>query len=345
MELHLHSLIVHELRKQPEMAEADLLLSTHALPVTEQALELVGKLDETFERKTDLLQGYLLEPDEALFPGHYQHWLEEGRGRDAFVNFSRDTMEALKTTLQGVIGAKGGYLLFADYTIEEQRLLGIYLIRDKPGMVFTEDQEAAGLKLSTVQYLDIDHLAMAARLLAGPGRNVQMIRHARTQSTISQYFTDWVGIDRAETSSELTHAFLDLVEELPLPKDRETGQPMDETDFEKSLLKYAAKQPQQSIRVKDFDHHFYGNEAPLREMLAEQESPLADGFRVDRRAMRGQFYLRAGFGGISLTCTKDHLRAGLIDIDEASGRITIHSEEIASLLLDQKEGFRGNDSE
>lgn len=333
--LTVHHLIVHYLKKQPEAAEAELSLSQHPLPITEQAIELIGKLDETFERKADLLQGFLAEPDEVLFPAFYQNWLEDGRKRPGFVEFSHSAMSSLRDQLQGVTGAKGGYLLFADYTMEEQRLLGIFLIRNAEGMVFVDDEDQEALKLQTTAYLDLQNMAMAARLLAGPGRNVQMIRHARTQSSISQYFTDWVGIDRAETSAELTHSFLEMVEELPVPKDRETGFAMNEGDFERALVKYAAKAPQQTIRVQDFDRHFYGNEQPLRDMLAEQDSPLDEGFRVDRRALRNQFYLRAGVGGISITCTKDHFRNGQIEIDEASGKITITSDELASLLLDQ----------
>ena len=335
-QLIIHHAIVHELKKQPEMAEASLLLSNEALPITEQAIELIGRLDQLFERKADLLQGFLLEPDEGLFPAYYQNWLEEGRGRGAFVEFSGHAMSVLKDKLEGVVGAKGGYLLFADYTMEEQRMLGIYMIRNAEGMIFeAEGDEDPTLKLRTTAYLDIQNMAMAARLLAGPGRNVQMIRHARTQSTISQYFTDWVGLDRAETSAELTQSFLEMVEELPVPKDRETGFAMNEGDFEKALVKYAAKAPQQTIRVQDFDEHFYGNEKPLQDMLAEQDSPLDQGFRVDRRALRNQYYLKAGVGGISITCTKDHFRNGQVHVDEATGKITINSEELASLLLDQ----------
>ena len=334
-QLIVHHLIVHELKKQPEMAEADLLLSSQTLAITEQSIDLIGRLDQIFERKSDLLQGFLVGPDEGLFPAYYQNWLEEGRNRPAFVSFSQDAMSVLKDKLQGVVGAKGGYLLFADYTMEEQRMLGIYLIRNTEGLIFVDDEEHDALRLQTTAYLNIQDMAMAARLLAGPGRNVQMIRHARTQSSISQYFTDWVGIDQAETSSELTHSFLEMVQELPVPKDRETGFAMNEGDFEKALVKYAAKAPQQTIRVQDFDSHFYGNDKPLQDMLAEQDSPITDGFRVDRKALRNQFYLRAGVGGISLTCTKDHFRNGQIHIDEASGKITINSEELASLLLDQ----------
>ena len=335
-QLIVHHLIVHELKKQPESAETELLLSKEALPISEQAIELIGRLDQIFERKNDLLQGFLVEPDESLFPAYYENWLMEGRDRQTFIGFSNDTMKVLQQSLNGVIGAKGGYLLYADYTMEEQRMLGIFLIRETPGMVFVTDEEREALKLSVVQYLDVDHMAMAVRLLAGKGRNVQMIRHARTQSSISQYFTDWVGLDRPETSAELTQSFLEMVEELPVPKDRETGFAMNEGDFEKALVKYAAKQPQQTIRAKEFDEFFYGNETPLQEMLEEGDGSLDEGFRVDKRSLRQRFYLKAGFGGMSVTCTKDHFRSGQIEVDEASGTITIRNDELASLLLDQK---------
>ncbi|NJC26042.1 nucleoid-associated protein [Neolewinella antarctica] len=333
-QLIVHNLIVHELKKQPEMADAELILSKAPLAITEQSQELIGRLDEIFERKNDLLQGFLAEPDESLFPAYYQNWLNDGRNRENFIVFSNDTMKILRQSLQGVIGAKGGYLLYADYTMEEQRMLGIFLIRETPGLVFVPEDDH--LKLSSTQYLDVDHMAMAVRLLAGKGRTVQMIRHARTQGSISQYFTDWVGIDRPETSAELTQNFLELVEELPVPTDKETGFAMNEGEFEKALVKYAAKAPQQTIRAKDFDEFFYGNDKPLQDMLTESDGELDEGFRVDKRSLRKQYYLRAGFGGLSITCTKDHFRSGQIEVDETTGKITINSDELASLLLDQK---------
>jgi len=161
--LIVHHLIVHELKKQPESAEAELLLSNAPLPITDQAIELIGRLDQIFERKNDLLQGFLAAPDESLFPAYYESWLMEGRDRANFLPFTNDTMKALQQSLQGVIGAKGGYLLYADYTMEEQRMLGIFLIRETPGMVFVKDEEA--LKLTTTQYLDV---AFSSSVTRGP---------------------------------------------------------------------------------------------------------------------------------------------------------------------------------
>ncbi|MEM9836993.1 MAG: nucleoid-associated protein [Bacteroidota bacterium] len=334
-ELILHRLIVHELRKAAEERDVHLRLSDTPLPVDDNAVDLVAKLDQMFERKPDLLQGYLASPDESLFPGYYQIWLSEGQQREGFIKFTQETMRALQLSLTGVIGAKGGYLLYADYTIDEQRMLGMFLIRDKAGLVFNERADNDGFELGVTTFLDIDHLAMACRILHGPGRNVQLIRHARTQSKISQYFMDWVGLQNGESSTELTHTFLDAVDHLPIPKDPETGFAMEEADFKRSLIQFAAKSPQQTIQVDRFDEHFYGNEKPLSTYLQQENLPLDDGFRIDRRAMRKQFYLRASHQGISISLNKEHLSSGLVDINEVDGRVTINSVELAQFLLDQ----------
>lgn len=334
-ELILHRLIVHELQKNPEERDAHLRLSEEPLRVDDNATELVAKLDQTFERKPDLMQGYLASPDESLFPGYYQLWLDDGQGRDGFIKFSHDTMRALQLSLTGVIGAKGGYLLYADYTIDEQRLLGMYFIRDKAGLIFNPREDQAGFELDTTTFLDVDHMAMACRILNGPGRNVQLIRHSKTQSKISQYFMDWVGLQNGESSTELTYTFLDAVEQLPLPKDPETGFAMEEADFKRSLIQFAAKSPQQTIRADAFDEHYYGNEKPLAAYLQEENVPLDDGFRIDRRAMRKQYYLKASHQGISVSLNKEHLASGLVDLNEIDGKVTINSLELVQFLLDQ----------
>ena len=45
--LIVHNLIVHELKKQPESAETELLLSKDPLPITAQSIELIGRLSAT----------------------------------------------------------------------------------------------------------------------------------------------------------------------------------------------------------------------------------------------------------------------------------------------------------
>ena len=146
----IHRLAIHELEKAADESGARVFLSSQCTPIDEEAQALVDKLHDTFVRKSDTLQGYLSPPEDALFPGYFQLLLENGLEQaDAFLNFTRDTMNALQLSLQGVLGAKGGYLVYADYTDEatQERAIGIFLVRDTDGLSFQSGTMWRGLAM------------------------------------------------------------------------------------------------------------------------------------------------------------------------------------------------------
>ncbi|MEZ4987647.1 MAG: nucleoid-associated protein [Saprospiraceae bacterium] len=102
----LHHLAIHELIKQPDQTEAVLRLSDRLLPADEKAVQLVGKLHKTFSSKNEVLSGVLAPPEDALFPGYFQVMQESRFAESAFLQFSRETMQALQLGLQGVTAPK-----------------------------------------------------------------------------------------------------------------------------------------------------------------------------------------------------------------------------------------------
>lgn len=334
--LVIHSVIIHELIKQPEMAECNLVLSEDRLPVTENVINMISELDGKFERRSDVLQGYL--PTISGGVSMLDTYMILGYHPADIVGTTRRMSKDLQSSLNGVIGARGGYLVFADYTIEEQRVFACFMLRDATGLVIDHNEDA-GLNLQEVKFTDLGSMPMAVRILRGDGRVVQVLQPNRKSQDIGPYFLDWVSMGSSETSSELTRTFMEMVEELPIPKDRDTGFAMDESDFEASLLKYAAKQPQQTIRVKDFDDYYYGGQGELQKILDETDDGgvLDDGFRVDQKLLRTGFYMKAKDNGISVQCTRRHVRSNVIEIDEEAGVVKIYSPELAAQLLDQQE--------
>ncbi|MCB0585038.1 MAG: nucleoid-associated protein, partial [Phaeodactylibacter sp.] len=264
-EILVHHLIIHELEKEPEHIEARLFLAEAATPLDSRADLLVEKLNHTFLQKEDILHGYLSAPGDALFPGYFQHLVDEQLTEEAFIAFSRDTMNALQLNLQGVVGAKGGYLVYALYEVENTRMLGLFLVRDTEGLAFRkEGEDAAAFLLDTVTYLNTDKLAMACRIHInrfeeGQGRFVELIKHARSQKEISEYFVNWIGLERPESSKTLTQSFLQMVEELPMPVDESTGEKMEEGRFREKVLNFAMQSPQKTINLEHFGQELYGD--------------------------------------------------------------------------------------
>ena len=127
----------------------------------------MAKLHRTFIQKNDVLNGRLSSPEDALFPGYYELLRAENYSAEAFLQFSRDSTQALQLSLQGVTGAKGGYLVYAYYQAGEEEYaryqLGIFLVRDANGLLFQSGGTGA-YELHPATYLDIDRMALACRI-------------------------------------------------------------------------------------------------------------------------------------------------------------------------------------
>lgn len=337
MDLHLKQLIIHELEKDIEASEASVFLSDHVLPIDEDAAILIEKLNDTFIGKNDLLHGYLASPEDALFPGYFQELSEADFSEEAFIAFSKSTMNALQLSLQGVVGAKGGYLVYADYIAYDTRSIAVYLVRDTDGIVFRRKEGLAAFDLDKITHLDINKLAMAGRITVAKyqqdnGRYVDLIKHAKSQKEISEYFINWIGLEQPESSKELTQTFMHVVDQLPLPVDAESGAPMQEEQFRDKVLKFASQSPQKVIELEKFDQHFYGSEPTAQKFLRENDVPLDAEFRVDQSEMKRHYNHRISAEGISLGFARHHMKHGLLSTD--GDNVIIHSPQLVEQLLD-----------
>jgi nucleoid-associated protein YejK len=337
MPVEINQLIIHELLKEADSSEAKVFLTEEAIPLDEKAQGLIEKLNQTFVQKEDTLQGYLNSPEDALFPGYVQLLTEQQLSSSAFMDFSRDTMSALQLALQGVVGAKGGYLVYADYTEFESRILAIFLVRDTEGLVFEKKEADSAFALNPVTYLNTEKLAMACRIRldryeAGTGRYVELIKHAKSQKEISEYFINWIGLDRPETSKELTHSFLEMVSELPLPVDDETGEVMPESQFREQVLNFAMSSPQKTINIKEFDKEFYGDAKAVENFMENNGLELEQEFRYDKSTMKKYYNYKASAESMYLYFNRKHIQNGQIRIEGEN--IILHIPELAEQVMD-----------
>lgn len=342
MDFQVKQIVIHELIKGPESPEARLFLSKDLLPVDEQSSDLIERLNLSFEQRSETLQGYFASPEDTLFPGYFQVLVDADFGAEATLHFSRETMQALQLSLQGITGAKGGYLVYSLYQFLGTSYLGIFMIRDAEGIVFEKQDEAAAFRILPTTYLNTERLAMAGRInidqfLMGNQRCLELIKYARSQKTISEYFQNWMGLDRPESSRELTQTFLEVVNELPLPEKPESHQKMGEDEFRAEVLQFALRNPQKTINIEQFEKEFYGEQPTLRNYAREQEIPLEDTFRYDQQAMKNYYNYRTSADGISLSFNFGHYHRRQIEIE--GDTVVIRSEALVQRLLAQLEQY------
>jgi nucleoid-associated protein YejK len=328
MEIRLHAWIVHELIKTPEEGEARLHLSPDLLTIDEQSERLISRLHYIFSQKNEVVSGTLAPPSDALFPGHFRVWRETGWTGEGLVEFSRDSMQALQLSLQGVVGAKGGYLVYAHYRAGEQDVLGIFLVRDREGMVFRQD-DAGHYELQPQVYLDLDRLALATRLYLGQEEEVraEVIKHARSQKDISEYFLNWLALEMRQDNKELTQHFLEAVVAIAPPADPETGEPVPAGAFREQVVQFAQQSPGRTMSVQAFEETFYGDEKPVQDYLNANNYELADTFRVDYQALKAYHFHKFKGDGFYFGTKHAHLLSGKVSV--AGSQIIIDDEDLA----------------
>lgn len=336
MEYRLHQLVIHELVKSAESSDATLSLSEQLLEVDERSKVLIERLHQTFSQKNDILQGLLASPEDGLFPAYFKILEEEKFEADAFLQFSRDSMQALLLSLQGVVGAKGGYLVFSKYEFHDQNYLGIFLLRNTDGLVFS-NAVTGQFELNETTYLDIERLALACRIKlennADDYVRVEVIKHARTQKDISAYFLNWLAIDETVDSKEMTTHFLEAVTAIAMPVDEETGEEMDAGVFREQVTQFAMKNPSKTINVAAFEEKFYGEEEqPLQTFFEENEMEVNEEFRFDRGTIREYEFHKFKGKGLYFGCKHAFLLEGKVKVE--NNQVVIDDEDLVEQILE-----------
>ncbi len=324
MDIYIEKIIIHELDKEADSGDTQLFLSDRTIPLNNKSDNLVRVLNDTFVSKSDLLHGSLSSPEDALFPGHLQLLAEADYSEEAFITFSKDTMQTLQQDLEGSIGAKGGYFVYTLFEHGGNRILSIYLVRDTQGIVFLKNEDRKSFELTDITHVDTSKLAMACRIQlqkfqTNSGRFVDLIRHGSNQKVIAEYFTNWVGLDEPQSSKAMTETFLHVVDKLPLPISHDTGQPMEEEEFRNEVRAFATQSPQKTIELDKFDQHFYGEESVVQNYLKDNHIPLDNEVRVDKGTLKKHYTYRASADGVSVSFSKS---------DYASGRVSIKGDNL-----------------
>lgn len=338
MAFQLYQMIIHELVKESDNPEAQLFMSDQLMPVEEDTMALGEKLNDIFEQKSDTLQGFFSSPEDALFPGYFQELVESDYEEAAFINFSRESMQALQLSLQGVIGAKGGYLIYMHYAAFEVDMLGVFLIRDTDGMVFKKSTNSAAFEIHPTTYLNTEKLAMAGRInlhqfQAGNNRCLELIKHTKSQKNISEYFINWIGLDNAESSKQLTKTFIKVLDELPLPKREDSEAAMSEEEFKENVMNFAMSRPNKTINLKEFDQQFYQGEETTQSFIQDNEVQLEQEFRFDHNTLKKAYYIKASANGIYLGFNQRDINSGVIILDD--DKIIIQSDQLLEKIFRQ----------
>ncbi len=332
--MEVKKVIIHELIKEQGKKEAHDFLSSSVLQINVETIDLVEKLDRSF--KKDYITYALFKEEEGNnFPNLFQTYNQSLKTDDLFISFTRLSLLRLKDLIQGVIFAKGGYLVFTEYEISNTTYIGVYLIRDEKGILFNKDTANGSFTINHVKYLNTNKLAMGCRInvnrfVANEGKYIAMIKN--NLADFSDYFNYWISIFQPESSTEYTDALYQIISNINAPINPDTEEQYTVDEYRKKVHDYIKTRPNKIVNIPELSSYFYQDDTYISNYADDNNILIDSEFKVDGRSLKKFWRLDINADGIQLKFSKGDFRTKVKISEENPNLIFIESSRFANKL-------------
>lgn len=332
MAITINRIIIHELKKEVKQSAAQLVVSETVIPniQDDRILNLVEQLNKRYRDSNEKF-GVFNSATPTVFHqefGLYANNLTELQ----FIQFTQNAAHDLRSRIENVPPAKGGYLLFADFNTTS-RFIGVFLVRNTSGVSF--NLVGNQFNINDVQHIDVENLAMACRVnhlrhQEDENRYLSFIHNK--QDHVSNFFKQWIASTDLESNKEDTLNLHELIKLLPVPANNETGEIPELIAFLDIVYQTIKSFPNQKVNLRTLSEILYGDEDYLSEAAESNDLRINSEFKADNTVLRKFVQVKVKADGIDLTFPLSAYRE-LIEIDENnSDVIIIRSERLANKI-------------
>jgi len=312
--MQLDSVIIHEISKEANSTNtATLYLSDSLLDITnEYVIKIVTSLEESFSRKT-------LKRAKFSDQG-FQEDFQDFSNID-IINFSNILTRKLKNNINGIHQAKGGYLVFAKYTTN-QEFLAIFLVRNTEGSKLIQND--GSWDLDSTQYLDVEHFAMGTKInlsILNSDSEDRYISLVRGNTDISHYFEAWIGLDDPKQENKDAKALYNIANEIKLPEN------MSRDDLKKNIFDYAKSHRDKIVNLRALSTYIFQDENYITNYCEQHNIDIDGEFKLSGSNLHRFYKVAVKANNIELTAPRSSFNPDMIELID--GQIIIHSEELA----------------
>ena len=333
MEISIHRIIVHFLEKQPKTTVAKIEPSKSLLKVDEFAKTLVTELHESISTSPSLKNAAFKDGETNLFTNTLKEYLDSGDD-EKFITFS-NSLSLLREKVEKEPLAKGGYYLFCDYLINDNRYLCVVLLRKKSGINIIK--EGTIFKLDSSENINIEKIAMAARLnyniytSSADDRNYLALITTQTDGEVSGYFKDWILAEGLIKNAVNTDRFIAILKSIDLPID-DDGNEIGRADFKRQVYDYVRTNKRNRANIYDISAHFYGEDSKsaIKDFADANDITIDPEFKVSSTKWKSLITIRASVEGIKIDIDYDKINDENVQVLE--DRVVIHSKDLAALI-------------
>lgn len=331
----LNKIIIHELKKESESNQVDLILSEELIPNNLESTALITALSDSY--KSDRILYAVFDDSEGkYFPEKFYGYRETHRNNADFITFTRLVMGNLVGLIQPITFATGGYFVFAEYVDNGYNFVSVFLIRDVEGKILRKT--ANSFSIQTVEYVDTKNLAMACRInenrIDEEEINYLSFTQLRQQE-VSEYFKKWISIQQLESSSDYTKSLYQIITQIQPPINVVTNTPYEIETFRNLVYNYTSSSPTDTVNIRDLSMHFYQNENIISDFANNNNISIDTEFRFNKRQLKKFIKLEVNRDGINLKFSRGVLNEKIRLSADNPNVVIIESQSFATALRNE----------
>lgn len=299
-------LVIHQLEKEAKKIGIDLYHSSNALmPLTPAVDRMFEVIHESFEKdKTRHCKFKLEETSNSVLLNTNRYFADT---TDAlFLKYTKASLDTLASLIKNEIFATGGYYLFADYVINNNRFMTIILARKKDGFNVEFNAKAENFEFKDTENINTDKLAMGYRLNVGLYENRETIDRnymallTNQGDKLSDYFITWVNASEAVNGKVQTGILVNAIKHIGPIDPLE-----DAADFQTRAYNYIydyKKANKGLVNIDNISEFLYGEKDRLRKYVEEKlEKEIDPDIRPDASYLKTLIQIKAEVAGIKVS--------------------------------------------
>lgn len=329
--MNITHIVIHELEKESGKTRASLTLFDSAINSTDtRVINLITELNNRYRNRSETY-GVFDKSNPTIFHSSFENYFKKNT-EEAFIEFSKLSSKDLKTRIEGIAAAKGGYLIFVHYE-HIRKYVGIFLVRNTVGVSFKKDIDGHKFNIADVQHIDFENLAMACRinLDAYQGEGIRYLSFINKKSDdMSHFFTRWISSTDTETNEEDTNNLYNLLHQVELPLDEETKTPIDIFILLDRVYTSIKSTPGRVVNIRNLSASLFGDADYLPNYIEENNIIINGEFKAHPRAIYKFIRVRAKADEVELSFPRTAYKK-IVRFDERDpSQIIITSEKLVN---------------
>lgn len=315
--------IIHELYRNPDNNKFKINLSKNILEKTDVVKKSLEEIDLKYKSKNKTMAQ--LE-NESIFYMKNLHTSE-----NKFMDFTKEAMEKLKTSLENMTNVKGGYILFIEYVLNKEMIFEILLLRNKKSIKFiiTED---SNFTINEDEHIDIENIVVACKINLSQLTNDNDTNNRYVSFTsskgdaISQYFLNWINIKEKIDKKTDLHNLKEILQNIKLPEGINHR-----NDFFKKVHELIITNDK-IINIEKISTMLYNDREYINKYASQNNIELTE-ITVTKKDINFLIRRIIKAGTIELKFIPDDLTSGSIEIDQRDeNKIIITSKQLREQL-------------